>query len=129
MLFFTAAYVGPPRNFSITVEGTETLTFSWDIPLEITPEEIEYYVIECNPRFQHDITSVVINAQTVTLSEFLPGTKYTCTVRAKYSEFGAPAVGSAVTEEGKLQLVIVNELYLIIFTKSSKIIVIHPKAI
>ena len=99
--FCTIAFVGPPQNFVITVGGTETLIFSWDLPLEITLDEIDYFVIECNPRFQHDIMEIVIEAFTVTLQEFLPGTTYTCTVAAKSDGLGAPATQTATTDEGK----------------------------
>ena len=101
ILFHTTAYIGRPQNFVITVGGTETLIFSWDLPLEITLDEIDYFVIECNPRFQHDIMEIVINDFTVTLQEFLPGTAYTCTVAAKSDGLGAPATQTATTDEGK----------------------------
>lgn len=92
--------MGPPQNFIITVDGSETLTFSWGLPLEIEEDEIDYYVIECMPHFQHAISEIVLDSQTVTLEEFLPGTTYTCTVAAKGDELGAPARQTATTEEG-----------------------------
>ena len=82
------------------MEGTETLTFSWDLPLEIEFNEIDYFVIDCEPKFQHDITEIVMGLS-ATLEEFLPGTTYTCTVTAKTNELGAPAEQTATTEEGK----------------------------
>ena len=95
------AIVGPPLNFTITVEGSETLTFSWDLPLEIKLADIDYFVIRCEPTFQHAITEIVLDGFSVTLEEFLPGTTYTCTVQAKSDELGAPAVQTATTDEGK----------------------------
>ena len=94
--------MGPPQNFQINVTGTETLTFSWELPLSIGLDEIQYFVINCEPKFQHDLTQVVADSFTATLEEFLPGTTYTCTVAAKTNELGAPAVQTATTQEGKL---------------------------
>ena len=92
--------MGPPRNFEIAVIGSETLAFSWDEPLDIDPDDIQYFVIECEPTFQHDIMETVTGSLNKTLEEFLPGTTYTCTVAAKTSELGAPATQTATTEEG-----------------------------
>lgn len=100
LIYITTAFVGPPTNFKITVGGSETLIFSWGLPLEIEESEIDYYVIECMPHFQHAISKIVLDSQTVTLEEFLPGTTYTCTVAAKGDELGAPARQTATTEEG-----------------------------
>lgn len=97
----TLASVGPPQNFVITVEGTETLTFSWDLPFDITLDEIDYFIISCEPTFQHAILEIVIDEFSVTLEEFLPGTTYNCTVAAKTDELGAPAEQTATTAEGK----------------------------
>ena len=97
--------MGPPQNFAITVEGTETLTFTWEVPLEIEQEDIDFFVVNCEPRFQHDITVMIMDGFSVTLEEFLPGTTYTCTVRA--GELGAPAMQTATTEEGMLSNVAV----------------------
>ena len=101
------AFVGPPQNFMITVEGSETLTFSWDLPLETELGDIQYYVIECEPRFQHAITEIVTDT-TATLEEFLPGTTYTCTVAAKADDLGAPAMQTATTEEGKSRVQVIG---------------------
>ena len=102
----TTAFVGPPQNFVIIVKGAETLTFSWELPLETEQEDIDYFVIECKPRFQHDITELVMEDLTVTLEEFLPGTTYTCTVAAKADDLGAPATQTATTEEGMCKICI-----------------------
>ena len=104
--------MGPPQNFVITVEGTETLSFSWELPLEIELGDIDFFVIDCEPTFQHDITVMVMGGFSVTLEEFLPGTTYTCTVRA--GNLGAPAVQTATTEEGMPNvtiLIIIATLY------------------
>ena len=99
---YHTAIVGPPQNFEITVLGSETLQFSWDLPLDIEFEEIDYFVVECNPKFQHDIAANIIGMDnSVILEEFLPGTTYTCTVAAKTNELGAPATQTATTEEGR----------------------------
>ena len=92
--------MGPPQNFTIGVIGSETLSFSWGLPLDIDTSEIAYFVIECDPSFQHDITEIVPDSFSVTLTEFLPGTTYTCTVAAKTDAIGAPAMATATTEEG-----------------------------
>ena len=91
--------MGPPQNFEITVLGPETLQFSWDLPLDIDFGEIDYFVVECNPKFQHDIAANIMD-DSVILEEFLPGTTYTCTVAAKTNRLGAPATQIATTEEG-----------------------------
>lgn len=96
----SAAIVGPPQNFTIEVFGTETLSFNWELPLDIDIDEIDYFVVDCNPTFQHDITGTVTDSLSVTLEEFLPGTTYTCTVAAKTDALGAPATATATTEEG-----------------------------
>lgn len=82
------------------MEGSETLTFRWDLPLGVTQDLINYFLIRCEPTFQHAISEVVLNDLSVTLEEFLPGTTYTCTVQAKADELGAPATQTATTEEG-----------------------------
>ena len=82
------------------MEGSETLTFSWDLPLGVEQEEINYFLIDCEPTFQHDISEIVLNGLSATLEKFLPGTTYTCTVQAKADELGAPATQTATTEEG-----------------------------
>ena len=92
--------MGPPKNFVITVEGSETLSFSWELPLDTTMDQIAFFVIRCEPAFQHAIEEIVVGELSVTLEEFLPGTTYTCTVAAKIDELGAPAEQTATTEEG-----------------------------
>ena len=92
--------MGPPQNFTIEVLGTETLSFNWELPLDIELNEIDYFVIDCDPSFQHDITEIVLDSFSVTLEEFLPATTYTCTVAAKTNALGAPAMATATTEEG-----------------------------
>ena len=104
---FVIAFVGPPQNFMITVEGSETLTFSWDLPLETELGDVQYFVIECEPHFQHAITEIVTDMM-ATLEEFLPGTMYTCTVAAKADDLGAPAMQTATTEEGKSRVQIIG---------------------
>ena len=92
--------MGPPQNFVITVEGEETLTFSWELPLEMEQEDIDYFIIDCEPQFQHDITVRVLEGLTVTLEEFLPGTTYTCTVAANADDLGTPAMQTQTTHVG-----------------------------
>ena len=84
----------------ITVEGTETLTFSWELPLEAEWTDIHYFVIECTPHFQHAIKESILDSLTVSLEEFLPGTTYTCSVAAIADGIGDKATESAKTKEG-----------------------------
>ena len=99
MPFYTA-FLAAPENFKITAEGTETLKFSWELPLEAEWRDIYYFVIECTPHFQHAITESVLDSLTVTLEEFLPGTTYKCSVAATAEKIGDKATASAKTKEG-----------------------------
>lgn len=84
------------------VTGAETLTFSWEVPYDSEDLNIESYTIECNPRFQEEITITVPLPGSITLAEdFLPGTTYTCSVYATNAlGDGVAAVQTATTLEG-----------------------------
>ena len=94
------AFLAAPQNFTVTPKGTETLKFSWELPLEAEWSDIHYFDIECTPHFQHAIKESVLDSLTVTLEEFLPGTTYTCSVAAIADGRGDKATESAKTDEG-----------------------------
>lgn len=99
--FSAVAFVGAPQNFTIQPIGPEMLKFSWGLPPGIDViEQIDFFVIDCEPTFLDDI-QVDVQMLEITLTEFLPGTTYTCTVRAKRDELGSPAVQTATTPEGR----------------------------
>ena len=94
ILVFTVT-IGPPRDFVLTVAGTESLTFSWIAPYNADAVTILFYTLSCNPTFQNDIIVVVPMEGNITLHDFIPGTTYTCTVYATTNE--GPGLGISKT--------------------------------
>ena len=83
------------------VGGSSDLTFTWDPPL-VTNGEIDNYTLTCSPTI--DLLPTVFEAtiRNTTLPMFVPGTTYTCSLRASNGGgLGSPAMDTTTTlEEG-----------------------------
>ena len=84
------------------VGGSSDLTFTWDSPL-VTNGEIDNYTLTCSPTI--GLLPLVLEAEdrNVTVPMFVPGTTYTCSLRASNGGgFGSPAMDTVTTlEEGR----------------------------
>ena len=93
-----------PQNFEISVGGSSDLTFTWDSP-SVTNGQIDNYTLTCSPTI--DLLPLVLEAAVfnTTLPMFIPGTTYTCSLRASNGGgLGSPAMDTATTlEEGGQQ--------------------------
>ena len=92
-----------PENFAIMVGGSSDLTFIWDPPL-VTNGEIDNYTLTCSPTI--GLLPMVLEAMinNITLPMFVPGTTYTCSLRASNGGgLGSPAVDTATTLEEGMQ--------------------------
>ena len=86
------------------VGGSSDLTFTWDPP-SVTNGEIDNYTLTCSPTI--DLLPMVFDATVfnTTLPMFIPGTTYTCSLRASSGGgLGSPTMVTAATlEEGGQQ--------------------------
>ena len=90
-----------PENFHILVGGSSDLTFTWNPPL-VTNGEIDTYTLTCSPTI--GLLPIVLEAEdrNITIPMFVPGTTYTCSLRASNGGgLGSPARDTATAlEEG-----------------------------
>ncbi len=97
----TAAPTSAPLNFLVTSSECQTLEFYWNPPAvgDRNGVIIEYR-LSCQPREFLDLPWVIGTPGAHTITGFLPGTSYTCTVAAGNTlGFGPNAQGSAETPE------------------------------
>ena len=93
---------GPPPFFIITVEGPNSLSFSWDAPWELY---ITNYIIRCTPQLEGVPAPPPVNQSaalplTATIYGLAPGVTYNCSVAAMNDVGeGIPAEDTAMTEE------------------------------
>ena len=117
-----------PEDFQILVGGSSDLTFTWDPPL-VTNGEIDNYTLTCSPTI--DLLPIVLEAtvNNITLPMFVPGTTYTCSLRASNGGggLGSPAVDTVTTlEEGRQQNIESNVHFVMLSTGSLLFIPLQP---
>ena len=96
---------GTPLQFDITVEGPNSLSFSWAVPSPMVGNPITNYIVRCTPQLEGIPTPAPVNQSaslplTATINGLAPGVTYDCSVAAINSVGeGAPAENTATTEE------------------------------
>ena len=116
-----------PEDFQILVGGFGDLTFTWDPPL-VTNGEIDNYTLTCSSTI--DLLPMVLEAtiDNVTIPMFIPGTTYTCSLRASNGGgLGSPAMYTATTlEEGRQHNTESNVHFVMLSTGSLLFIPLQP---
>ena len=97
---------GPPLLFMITVEGPNSLSFSWDAPAPIEGvNSITNYIVRCTPQLEGIPTPAAVNQSvseplSARIDDLASGVLYRCSVAAMNNVGeGMPAEDTATTEE------------------------------
>ena len=96
---------GPPPFFMITVEGPNSLSFSWNASASEEGLNISNYIVRCTPQLEGIPTPAPVNQSaslplTATIDDLTSGVTYNCSVAAMNDVGeGIPAEDTAMTEE------------------------------
>ena len=97
---------GPPLLFMITVEGPNSLSFSWDAPAPIEGvNPVTNYIVRCTPQLEGIPTPAAVTQGaspplTAMIDDLASGVLYSCRVAAMNNVGeGIPAEDTATTDE------------------------------